>query len=74
MKLQNKYAQLGFSLVEMAIVLVILGFVLSALLLPLQAQRQQIAQSQTEKTLEIAKQALGDCLAPQLRPMVQNHR
>jgi prepilin-type N-terminal cleavage/methylation domain-containing protein len=58
MKLQNKYAQLGFSLVEMAIVLVILGFVLSALLLPLQAQRQQIAQSQTEKTLEIAKQAL----------------
>lgn len=48
----------GFTLVEMAIVLVILGFVLGALLLPLQAQRQQLAQSQTENTLELAKQAL----------------
>lgn len=48
----------GFTLVEMAIVLVILGFVLGALLLPLQAQRQQLAQSQTENTLENAKQAL----------------
>ena len=42
----------------MAIVLVILGFVLGALLLPLQAQRQQIAQAQTENTLENARQAL----------------
>jgi prepilin-type N-terminal cleavage/methylation domain-containing protein len=50
--------QTGFSLVEMAIVLIILGFVLSALLLPLQAQRQQIAQSQTENVLASAKQAL----------------
>jgi len=48
----------GFTLVEMAIVLVILGFVLGALLLPLQVQRQQIAQSQTENTLETARQAL----------------
>lgn len=48
----------GFSLVEMAIVLVILGFVLGALLLPLQAQRNQLFQSQTENTLEIAKKAL----------------
>ena len=48
----------GFTLVEMAIVLVILGFVLSALLLPLQAQRQQLAQAQTENTLENAKRAL----------------
>jgi prepilin-type N-terminal cleavage/methylation domain-containing protein len=48
----------GFTLVEMAIVLVILGFVLGALLLPLQAQRQQIAQVQTENTLENAKRAL----------------
>lgn len=48
----------GFSLVEMAVVLVILGFVLGALLLPLQAQRQQLAQSQTEITLETAKRAL----------------
>lgn len=48
----------GFSLVEMAVVLVILGFVLAALLLPLQAQRNQLFQTQTENTLEIAKKAL----------------
>jgi len=53
----NKLAR-GFSLIEMAIVLIILGFVLSALLLPLQAQRQQLFQSQTENTLETAKKAL----------------
>ncbi len=48
----------GFSLVEMAIVLVILAFVLAALLLPLQAQRNLLFQSQTESTLELAKKAL----------------
>jgi type II secretory pathway pseudopilin PulG len=48
----------GFSLVEMAIVLVILTFVLAALLLPLQAQRNLLFQSQTENTLELAKRAL----------------
>lgn len=48
----------GFSLVEMAMVLIILGFVLGALLLPFQAQRQQQAQTQTENTLEIARKAL----------------
>ena len=48
----------GFSLVEMAMVLIILGFVLGALLLPLQAQRNQLAQSQTSHTLESAKKAL----------------
>lgn len=42
----------------MAIVLVILGFVLGALLLPLQAQREQIFRVQTESTLENAKRAL----------------
>ena len=59
-KIHNYFSQrqLGFTLVEMALVLIILGFVLGALLLPLQAQRQQIAQSQTENTLELAKQAL----------------
>ncbi len=54
----NKQFVRGFTLVEMAIVLVILGFVLSALLLPLQAQRQQIFQAQTEATLENARRAL----------------
>lgn len=48
----------GFSLVEMAVVLIILGFVLGALLLPLQAQRNQLFQSQTENTLDTAKKAL----------------
>ena len=53
-----KNSQQGFTLVEMAIVLVILGFVLGALLLPLRAQREQAAQLQTTNTLESAKQAL----------------
>ena len=48
----------GFTLVEMAIVLVILGFVLSTLLLPLQAQREQVSLTQTNITLGNAKQAL----------------
>jgi type II secretory pathway pseudopilin PulG len=49
---------LGFSLVEMAIVLIILSFVLGAILMPVQVQRQQLTQSQTENTLEIARKAL----------------
>jgi len=53
-----KRHEAGFSLVEMAIVLIILAFVLGALLMPLQAQRQQLAQSQTENTLDTAKKAL----------------
>lgn len=48
----------GFSLVEMAMVIVILGLVLSALLLPLQAQRNQVFQTETENTLETARRAL----------------
>ncbi len=58
MKLRSKKIQIGFSLLEMAIVLVILGFVLGALLLPLRAQREQAAQLQSINTLENAKQAL----------------
>lgn len=50
--------QQGFSLVELAVVLVILGFVLAALLLPLQAQRENTFRVQTENQLEIAKRAL----------------
>ncbi len=58
MQLKVDIKQQGFSLVEMAIVIVILGFVIGALLLPLQVQRNQLAQSQTENTLELAKKAL----------------
>lgn len=48
----------GFSLLEMAIVLAILGFIIGALLLPLQAQRNILFQSETQDTLETAKKAL----------------
>jgi prepilin-type N-terminal cleavage/methylation domain-containing protein len=50
--------QLGFSLIEMAIVLTILGFLLGAFLLPLQAQRNIASQLKTEAILEDAKKAL----------------
>lgn len=56
MRYTNK--QKGFSLIEMAIVLVIVGLVLSALLLPLRAQRDSAALAETNATLEIAKKAL----------------
>ncbi len=58
MQLRINIKQQGFSLVEMAIVIVILGFVIGALLLPLQAQRNQLSQSETENTLDLAKRAL----------------
>jgi prepilin-type N-terminal cleavage/methylation domain-containing protein len=48
----------GFSLLEMAVVLIILGFIIGALLLPLQAQRNLLFQSETQNTLETAKKAL----------------
>ncbi|MGY1489240.1 type II secretion system protein [Methylobacillus pratensis] len=48
----------GFSLVEMAVVLVILGFVISALMLPVTAQREVGFLRQTETQLEVAQKAL----------------
>lgn len=57
-RIQYKNKIRGFSLVEMTVVLIILGFVLGALLLPLQAQRSQALQLQTGNTLEQAKRAL----------------
>lgn len=56
MKLSRKL--IGFTLVEMAIVLAILGFILAALLLPLQAQRDLAFRSETEATLENGRKAL----------------
>jgi prepilin-type N-terminal cleavage/methylation domain-containing protein len=50
--------QKGFSLIELAIVLIIIGFLIAALLLPLQTQRDIAFTKQTEATLDIAKQAL----------------
>lgn len=50
--------QRGFSLVEMAVVLVILGFVITALVLPITAQREASFLRQTENQLEIAQKAL----------------
>jgi prepilin-type N-terminal cleavage/methylation domain-containing protein len=55
---RNQAMQKGFSLVEMAVVLVILGFIIGALLLPLQAQRDNTLRLQTENQLELARKAL----------------
>lgn len=54
----NMIASKGFSLVELAVVLVILGFVIGALMLPLQTQREGTFRLQTENQLEIARKAL----------------
>lgn len=56
--LSNRPNLEGFSLVEMAVVLVILGFVISALLLPVASQRDQAYRTQTENQLEVARRAL----------------
>ncbi len=55
---RNSKLDPGFSLVEMAVVLMILGFVLGALLMPIQVQRQQQALQQTQNMLEIAQKSL----------------
>ncbi|MEZ0231219.1 MAG: prepilin-type N-terminal cleavage/methylation domain-containing protein [Methylophilaceae bacterium] len=54
----DSFRHRGFTLVEMAVVLVILGLVLSTLLLPIQAQREIGFQRQTETQLDLAKKAL----------------
>lgn len=54
----TKNQLLGFTLVEMAVVLVILGFLLTAFLMPLKAQRDIAFQLETQRTLEDAKKAL----------------
>lgn len=56
--LVSNSSESGFSLIEMAVVLVILGFVISALLLPLQGQREIGYRVQTENQLEVARKAL----------------
>ena len=49
---------LGFTLVELAIVLVIIGLILTTLLAPLSAQREMSARLQTQKLLNDTKEAL----------------
>lgn len=49
---------LGFTLVEMAIVLVIVGLLLGGLLMPLSAQMDQRKNSETQKALDEINQAL----------------
>jgi prepilin-type N-terminal cleavage/methylation domain-containing protein len=56
--IKHNVSQRGYSLIEMAIVLIILGFLLAAVLMPLQAQRNIVAQLKTESILDDAKQAL----------------
>jgi prepilin-type N-terminal cleavage/methylation domain-containing protein len=58
MNMQIKKLQRGFTLVEMAIVLVIFGLLLAALLVPLQAQRDLALQTETNNTLNVARKAL----------------
>jgi prepilin-type N-terminal cleavage/methylation domain-containing protein len=58
MNMQIKQLQRGFTLVEMAIVLVIFGLLLAALLVPLQAQRDLALQTETNNTLNVARKAL----------------
>lgn len=48
----------GFTLVEMAVVMVIIGLLLGGLLMPLNMQMEQRQYAQTQKTLEDAKEAL----------------
>lgn len=50
--------QRGFSLVEMAVVIVILGFVIAALVMPVSAQRDINFLRQTDNQLELAQKAL----------------
>lgn len=58
MKMTFKYLSRGFSLVEMAIVVIIFGLLLTAFLTPLQAQRNIAAQRETEQILDNAQRAL----------------
>lgn len=58
----------GFTLVEMAIVLVIVGLLLGGLLMPLSAQVEQRRISETQKALDEIKEALMGYAANQLPP------
>lgn len=55
----SRYVRMrGFTLVEMAVVLVIVGLMLGGLLMPLSAQMDQHNYSETNKSMEVIKDAL----------------
>jgi prepilin-type N-terminal cleavage/methylation domain-containing protein len=58
MKLQRPLFTQGFTLVEMAVVLVIVGLILGGLLMPLSAQMDQRNYSDTQKSMDEIKEAL----------------
>ena len=60
MMLKQPYSKknLGFTLVELAIVIVIIGLLLSAFLVPLSAQRELSARAETQNLLDQSKEAL----------------
>jgi len=53
-----KYAQSGFTLIEIAIVLVIVGLLIGGLLTPLATQKEQERRKENQKVLEEAREAL----------------
>lgn len=53
-----KQAQLGFSLVEMAMVIIVIGLLLGGLLMPVASQIEQEKRQLTQKRLETIKEAL----------------
>src|SRR5574340_847104 len=54
----HPYSCRGFSLVELAMVLMIVGLLLGGLIVPLSAQMEQRRATETQKTLEETKEAL----------------
>jgi prepilin-type N-terminal cleavage/methylation domain-containing protein len=56
--MNNRYSQAGFTIVEMAIVLVIVGLLIGGLLVPLATQKEQQRRSDNAAMLDEAVQAL----------------
>lgn len=58
MRLVHPYSCRGFTLVELAMVLMIVGLLLGGLIVPLSAQMEQRRAAETQRTLEEIKEAL----------------